>query len=173
MSGAGWASMRSPAPDIVAEWSPRLLGTLVHLAVRRVVESDRRIVDADSATAAMRAVLPPGLAVTHRLMLMQRGRMRLLVWGERFDPRPDWAFVGAELVVDDVAIDLLWSRDGYVRADELKSGPLSTSNRRQAHNIADVCADAFGAASTGVRLISLAPSAARAELFVRSDRVAG
>lgn len=161
----GWPSTCSPAPQIVAHWSPRLVGTLLRLAVHRVVEADRRIVDGRAATQIMKSVLPPGLSVAHRLMLTQRGVARLLVWGERFDPRPGWTPLDAERLPDNATVDLLWMRSGRVRADLLMTGPLARAHRGRAGSAAEVCTVAFGAAFAGVRLISLAPVAPVWELI--------
>lgn len=163
--GAGWPSTCSPTPTLVAQWSPRLVGTLVRLAVRRVVETDRLIVDGRAATEIMKTVLPPGLSITHRLMLTQRGVARLLVWGERFDPRPAWTPLDVGKPAGEVAVALLWTRAGRVRADELTIGPLSQAGRRQAQRTAAACAATFGPAFGGVRLISLAPVAPAWELI--------
>lgn len=163
-AGAGWPSTCSPAPAIVAQWSPRLVGTLVRLALGRVIATDRRIVDGRVATEMMKTVLPPGLSVTHRLMLTQRGVVRLVIWGERFDPRPGWTPLQGVLV-EDVTAELLWSRGEQVRADALANGPLSRTDRARAQRTAEVCAAAFGDAFAGVRLISLAPAAPTWELI--------
>jgi hypothetical protein len=167
--GAAWPSTCSPAPQIVAQWSPRLVGTLVRLAVHRVVEADRRVVDGRAVTEIMKAVLPPGLSVTHRLMLTQRGVARLLVWGEHFDPRPGWTPLEGEQLACGASVDLLWTRAGRVRADSLTMGPLSRADRSRARRAADVCAAAFGAEFVGVRLISLAPVAPARELITAEN----
>jgi len=156
---ADWVSTRSPAPQLVARWSPRLVDTLVLLAITGVVEADRPVADRRAASAEIRAILPDGLSTTHRLMILQRAAGRLHVWGERFDPRPGWTPVGADLAAEVLTAAVLWTRMGRVRADLLESGPLSRGSRRRARRVAETCAAQFGGAFAGVRLISLAPAA--------------
>jgi len=163
-SQPGWASTRSPAPALVAVWSPRLASTLVHQALRLIVEADRHACTATAAAEAMEAVMPGGLATTHRLMLSQRGIARLLIWSRRFDPRPNWTLRATDLQATSAAVDLLWTRAGEIRADHIISGPLGTASRREARRVADVHAAAFGAAFTGVRLISLTPAPPKQEI---------
>jgi hypothetical protein len=158
--GADWASTRSPAPQLVEQWSPRLVDTLVRVAIGRMLWSGLTVPDRTAASDAIRAVVPAGLSTTHRLMLVQRGAGRVLVWGERFDPRPAWTLVDVDVAVDGIVADLLWTRAGRIRVDQLETGPLSRASRRHARRVAAACSVQFDGACDGVRLISLAPATA-------------
>jgi hypothetical protein len=162
MSGMGrttvsaWSSRHSPAPRIVPEWGPTLIGTLLHRAVQWVVLDARQASVAVLGRRAAAHVLPARLAVIHRLMVEQRVAQGTTVWLEEFDPRPDWRPLAVEINVGEVRIDLLWiAPDGRIRADELKSGGITARDRRQASAIDAAGVAAFGSAWAGVRLIGL------------------
>lgn len=147
---------------LVDEWGPRLIGTLLHLAIQwLVVASPTDGTEAVRRRAAAQ-VLPEGLAVIHRLMVDQRVAQGVDVWLAEFDPRPTWQPLAVEVNVGDVRIDLLWiAAGGRIRADELKSGGIAGRDRRQATAIDAAGAMAFGSAWAGVRLIGLSPTSSR------------
>ena len=174
MSGMGraqnavsaWSSRHSPAPQIVPEWGPTLIGTLLHRAIQWVVLDARQASVAVLGRRAAAHVLPARLAVIHRLMVEQRVAQGTTVWLEEFDPRPDWRPLAVELNVGDVRIDLLWiASDGRIRADELKSGGITARDRRQASAIDAAGVVAFGSAWAGVRLIGLSAISSRCLLL--------
>lgn len=73
----------------------------------------------------------------------------------RFGPT-GWKFLGSEVIAGDVAFDLLWTRNGMVFADEVKSGMfgIDLGERRlkaQVDAQADVGRNAWGSSFLGVR----------------------
>lgn len=78
--------------------------------------------------------------------------------------RPGWSFVGSEVIVGDVALDLLWEREGALEADEIKTGSSAAAEYRdeaaaQARSQAEAASECLGPAFRGVRLVLLkAPS---------------
>ena len=68
--------------------------------------------------------------------------------------------LASELVVEDVALDLLWRlRDGRLRADEIKTGMWAAQEpglvRAQVQGQVDACSGALGPAFVGVRAVML------------------
>lgn len=85
--------------------------------------------------------------------------------------RPGWRFEGAEVIVGDLALDLLWSKSGHLEADEIKSGLAAPQDwrhavRQQAAAQADAARAVYGSAFRGVRAVLLA--APRESFLVRS-----
>jgi hypothetical protein len=154
-----WPSTNSPAPRAVAEWSPALIGVLVRAAVQHCVLEPITALSNQHLQLHAEAVLPPGLATIHRLMVTQRVGQGLAVWLDAYDPRPDWRPLGIEAAAGKLRIDLLWiNASGNIRADHLRSGALNARARAEAARIHDAGHATFGPAWRGVRLISLQPS---------------
>ncbi len=88
--------------------------------------------------------------------------------------RPGWTFVGSEIVVGDVALDLLWEKQGAFEADEIKSGfeagdVMDREAQVQAQGQAEAGRSEFGSSFRGVRLVLLTSPASSS--FVRPDGV--
>ena len=88
--------------------------------------------------------------------------------------RPGWTFVGSEIVVGDVALDLLWEKQGAFEADEIKSGfeagdVMDREARVQAQGQAEAGRSEFGSSFRGVRLVLLTSPASSS--FVSPDGV--
>lgn len=74
--------------------------------------------------------------------------------------RPGWKYEGREVIVDDVALDLLWSNGGRLQADEIKTGFSAveqgeTLARRQAESQCGAGRTRFGSSFEGVRVVLL------------------
>ena len=158
-SPAGWASTSSPAPQLVAHWSPRLIGALTQAAVQHCMLHPISALHNQHLQRHAAAVVPAGLATMHRLMIIQRVGQALAAWLDTYDPRPDWRPLGIEAAAGTLRIDLLWiNARGKIRADHLKISALNARGRAEAARIHDAGQTTFGAAWRGVRLISLQPS---------------
>lgn len=88
--------------------------------------------------------------------------------------RPGWTFIGSEIVVGDVALDLLWEKQGAFEADEIKSGfeagdVMDEESRTQAQEQAVAGRTKFGSPFLGVRLVLLTSPASSS--FVSPDGV--
>lgn len=70
------------------------------------------------------ALISERLAPVYRQSLKQRVVTAATRYFTRFGP-VGWTFVGSEVVVGEVALDLVWTRGGLVMADELKTGAVS------------------------------------------------
>jgi hypothetical protein len=65
-------------------------------------------------------MLPAGLAPVHRQALLPFVVPMAASYLRHFK-RPGWRFLGSEVIVGDVALDLLWQRGSRLEADEVKS----------------------------------------------------
>jgi hypothetical protein len=151
--------LRSPAPEKVPTWSSALIGTLVHEAIQwcALKEDHAR---PDASDRSVTAVVPNHLAPMHALMVRQRVHQDVLTWLERYDRRPTWKPLGAEVHVGDVRVDLLWQdASGRIAADEMKTGWITTPARNQLAAIDAAGRGLYGRLWEGVRLIDLAESA--------------
>lgn len=139
-------------------WAPEVRGSLCHQLLARLCE--RGITDPHEIEPVARSVLPPRLAVVHRQALLS---FLVPMAGSylRHFARPDWQFMGSEVIVGPVALDLLWRRGERIEADEVKScashteGWLSAAEA-QAREQAIAAREHFGPKFAGVRIVALA-----------------
>jgi hypothetical protein len=143
---------------VVPTWSNALIGTLVHQAIQWCALREDRA-RADASDRAVAAVLPDRLAPIHALMARQRVHQDVLIWLERYDRRPEWAPIGAEVQIGEVRVDLLWALpSGRIAADEIKTGWVSLAAHNQLAAIDAAGRDRYGVRWDGARLIDLAAS---------------
>ena len=74
-------------PRLVPSWGPDLIGVLTH---RLIFELAARSSRAPATRTEVNAIVPPGLAPTHALMVAQRLWQLSGCWSDLFDPRPAW-----------------------------------------------------------------------------------
>lgn len=103
------------------------VGTLVHAVLGSLLRRPQPI-ELFAARRVIDAYLPQNLAPVYRQSLRQRVVSSVLIYETEFR-RPDWRFAGAESILEDSALDLVWvTPGGRVFADEVKVG-LAASQR--------------------------------------------
>lgn len=135
------------------------MGTLIHSVLANLLRKSDAITPA-SIRAETDAHLPSDLATVYRQSLRQRAVGAVLTYEREF--RVDgWRFAGAETIVQDSALDLVWvTSAGLVYADEIKTG---LNARLFLDQLTSQCAgqyaagiQVFGPRFSGVRAILLA-----------------
>lgn len=135
------------------------VGTLVHEVLAALLCRQQSL----TLTAIREEVdarLPVRLATVYRQSLRQRVIGAVTIYEAEFR-EPTWQFAGAEMIVGDSALDLVWiSPAGHVYADEIKSGISASARMNQ---LSAQCrgqfasgSEIFGARFVGVRAILLA-----------------
>lgn len=139
-------------------WAPEVRGSLCHQLIARLCEQG--ITDPHEIEPVARSVLPWPLAVVHRQALLS---FLVPMAGSylRHFARPDWRFMGSEVIVGPVALDLLWQRGERIEADEVKSCASQTEGwllaaEAQAREQAIAAGEHFGPKFAGVRIVALA-----------------
>jgi hypothetical protein len=139
-------------------WAPEVRGTLCHRLIAELCE--HKITDPHVIERHARALLPGGLAPVHEQALLS---FLVPMAGSYLtrSSRSGWHFEGSEVIVGEVALDLLWARAGRLQADEVKScASVAIMWRERAAAQASVQARAarahYGAAFEGVRVVALA-----------------
>lgn len=139
-------------------WAPEVRGALCHRLIAELCT--REITDIPSIEALALTMLPERLAPVHRQALLAF----VLPMGAsylRHFSRPGWRFLGSEVIVGNVALDLLWQRGSRLEADEVKSSasePTLWRAAAEAQAAAQVRAGRrhFGTDFAGVRIAALA-----------------
>jgi hypothetical protein len=139
-------------------WAPEVRGALCHCLIAEICASD--ITKTSSIEALAAAMLPAGLAPVHRQALLAFVVPMAASYLRHFS-RPGWRFLGSEVIVGDVALDLLWQRGSRLEADEVKSSASAPALWRavaeaQAAAQARAGRQHFGGAFAGVRITALA-----------------
>lgn len=101
----------------------------------------------------------PRLSPVHRQARAQFALTGAAAYFRRFGPS-GWKLMGSEVIEGDVAFDLLWTKDGSVFADEVKSGMfgIDLGEQRleaQVDAQADVGRNTWGESFLGVRPVVL------------------
>lgn len=139
-------------------WAPEVRGTLCHRLIAEICA--REITEIRSIETVAVAILPARLAPVHRQALLAFVVPMAASYLRHFS-RPGWRFLGSEVIVGDVALDLLWRRGSRLEADEVKSSASAPTLWRAAAE-AQAAAQAscarrhFGGAFAGVRIAALA-----------------
>ncbi|HEV3321088.1 MAG TPA: hypothetical protein VG147_02725 [Solirubrobacteraceae bacterium] len=139
-------------------WAPEVRGTLCHRLIAEICVCE--ITDTRSIEALAAAMLPAGLAPVYRQALLT---FLVPMAGSylRHFSRPGWRFLGSEVIVGPIALDLLWQHGSRLEADEVKSSastPTLWRDAAQAQAAAQARAGRrhFGEAFAGVRIAALA-----------------
>jgi hypothetical protein len=139
-------------------WAPEVRGALCHRLIAEICA--REITDTHSIEALAAAMLPTRLALVHRQALLT---FLVPMAGSylRHFSRPGWRFLGSEVIVGSVALDLLWQQGSRMEADEVKSSasiPTLWRAAAQAQAAAQARAGRrhFGEVFAGVRVAALA-----------------
>ncbi len=139
-------------------WAPEVRGALCHRLIAEICA--REITEPRSIETLAAAMLPARLAPVHRQALLAFVVPMAASYLRHFR-RPGWRFLGSEVIVGDVALDLLWQRGSRLEADEVKSSASAPTLWRAAAE-AQAAAQAraarrhFGGAFAGVRIAALA-----------------
>jgi hypothetical protein len=149
---------RSALQRAAMVWAPEVRGALCHRLIAELCERD--VADPHAIEAHARPLLPRGLAQVHEQALLAFLVPMAGSYLLRFR-RPGWRFVGSEVIVGGVALDLLWEASGRLQADEVKSSvSIATAWRphaaEQARAQAVVGRAHYGEAFEGVRVVALA-----------------
>jgi hypothetical protein len=137
---------------------PDRVGMLLHELLAEHLSSRPRSRWQDSLRDSVRDALP-SLSLAHALALETRLVSLAARYLDRYLPARSSEFLGAEVFVEDVRLDLLWLESGRLFADELKTGsaPMSRAMAiRQSHAQLMAGRAAFGNAFAGVRVVLLA-----------------
>ncbi len=139
-------------------WAPEVRGALCHQLIAELCA--REITEPHAIEPHARALLPQRLAAVHQQALLSFLVPMAGSYLTRF-ARPGWRFAGSEVIVGEVALDLLWERAGRLQADEVKSCASTTLAWReraatQAHAQARAARAHYGQAFEGVRVVALA-----------------
>jgi len=100
-------------------------------------------------------------SISHTQSRRQRVSTSVASYFARFRRTDEWQFLGAEVNVDDVRLDLLWiHRDGQIQADEVKTGVEAVfakerSLRIQLESQVRAGRTVFGTPFEGVRAVLL------------------
>ena len=139
-------------------WAPHERGRLCHLLISELCA--KRASDPHAVETVARGLLPPTLSPVHRQALLSfivpMGASYL-----RHYARPGWRFLGSEVIVGDVALDLLWQRGSRLEADEVKSSAAQPAEwmpaaEAQARAQVQAARAHYGSAFAGVRVVALA-----------------
>jgi hypothetical protein len=139
-------------------WAPEVRGSLCHRLIAELCE--RGVTDPHEIEPVARTVLPPRLAVAHRQALLSFLVGMAGSYLSHF-ARPGWRFLGSEVIVGDVALDLLWQRGERLKADEVKScasqreGWLAAAEAQARAQVREARTH-FGSQFAGVRVVALA-----------------
>lgn len=140
-------------------WAPEVRGALCHQLIALACAD--RMTDPHALEVAARAsVVPAALAPVHRQALVSF-MVPMAASYLRQARRTGWRFAGSEIVVGDVALDLLWQRRARLEADEVKSSASDPETwrslaRAQAEAQARAGRRHLGAGFAGVRVVALA-----------------
>jgi hypothetical protein len=139
-------------------WAPEVRGALCHRLIAELCV--RELTETGSIEVLAATMLPVGLAPVHRQALLAFIVPMAASYLRHFS-RPGWRFLGSEVIVGDVALDLLWQRGSRLEADEVKSSASAPTLWRaaaEAQAAAQACAARrhFGDAFAGVRIAALA-----------------
>ena len=140
-------------------WAPEVRGALCHRLIAEICA--REITEPRSIETLAATMLPAGLAPVHRQALLAFVVPMAASYLRHFS-RPGWRFLGSEVIVGDVALDLLWQRGSRLEADEVKSSASTPTLWRAAAQRAGRRPGAraptqhFGDAFAGVRITALA-----------------
>lgn len=99
-------------------------GTAIHLFVALIAGKFGASASVAQILEASVVLHTKGLAPVYRQAIMQRVVTAASRYFTRFSPR-GWRFVGSEVIVGGVALDLLWESNGYLMADEIKTGAVA------------------------------------------------
>lgn len=134
------------------------VGSLIHAVLASLLRRSEGI-SVQSARNTVDAHLPERLAPVYRQALRQRVIASCLIYESDFR-RGDWRYAGAEQILEDSALDLVWiDSTGSVYADEVKTGLASSlridqlTAQCQAQFAAGV--SVFGRRFAGVRAVLL------------------
>lgn len=136
------------------------VGTRIHELIAQLLTSEVNLDDSERVLSFLFKQERHG-TITHR----QARRARLISGAANyvfaFRRHEPWAFLGAEVNVGDVRLDLLWiNPEGQIEADEIKSGNGAGLQldrfRTQAESQFAAGREVFGDRFTGVRLVILA-----------------
>jgi hypothetical protein len=156
------------------------LGTICHKGLAWLLTHELPL-DEPHAVFAADAMLGRDVAVVYRASLRAWVAGATVRYERHFRRSDAWRFLGAEVIVDEVALDMLWVNfDGRVEADELKTGlePAGSlaSSLAQAIGQARAAAAIIGSQFQAVRLVVLndpqlsaviAPDGSTQPLFTR------
>lgn len=151
---------RSPTGDGT---HPEQIGTLTHELIAAIA---RRYGGAPSPADVLELASKFDFGRFSSPIRMARRQRAVTLAGAFFSyfGRPGWSVVGSEVVVGEVALDLLWEKAGALEADEVKTGSRAAAGylneaKAQAQGQAEVARQYLGEAFRGVRLVLLkAPS---------------
>jgi hypothetical protein len=139
-------------------WAPEVRGALCHRLIAELCAHEITMTGSIEPFAA--AVLPAELAPVHRQALLAFVVPMAASYLRHFS-RPGWQFLGSEVIVGEVALDLLWQRGSRLEADEVKSSASAPTLGRAAAEVqaatqARCGRRHFGDAFAGVRITVLA-----------------
>ncbi len=139
-------------------WAPDVRGSLCHRLIAELCARD--ITDPSAIEGFARGLLPPHLAAVHRQALLSFLVPMAASYLRHF-ARPGWTLLGSEVIVNGVALDLLWQRAERLEADEVKSSAsqpqaFMPAAQEQALAQAHAARDHFGPEFAGVRIVALA-----------------
>jgi hypothetical protein len=139
-------------------WAPQERGRLCHLLIGELCA--KRISEPSAIEGVARGLLAPTLAAVHRQALLSF-IVPMAASYLRHYGRPGWRFLGSEVIVGDVALDLLWQRENRLEADEVKSSAAQPAQwlpaaEAQARAQAQAAREHYGSAFAGVRVVALA-----------------
>jgi hypothetical protein len=140
--------------------TPDQVGVTVHQIIGELLVSD---IDLQDPRAIHGYVLKRvrSFSISHTQSRRQRVSTSVASYFARFRRDDDWQFLGAEVNVDDVRLDLLWiHRDGRIQADEVKTGvgavfAKERSLRIQIESQVRAGRTVFGTTFEGVRAVLL------------------
>lgn len=135
------------------------VGTLVHQVLASLL-SRRAPITVAAVREEVDVRLPVRLASVYRQSLRQRVVGAAMIYETEFR-ESTWRFAGAEMIIGDSALDLVWfAPGGYVYADEIKSGisasALLDQITAQCRAQFDAGSEIFGRRFVGVRAVLLA-----------------
>jgi hypothetical protein len=145
-----------------ADLSSERVGSMAHEAIARLVVTHPPRPTARQVDRVVRSMLRDDLAPVYRQSLRARVGTAVSRYFDRFDRRPHWQPLGAELNVDDVRLDLVWlGPRGRIEADEIKAGPAAIgihaqATLGQARQQLLAGQRVFGSRFAGVRVVILA-----------------
>jgi hypothetical protein len=99
------------------------VGTATHLLIGRLAARYGIATDEEILRAGRKWLVAPRLAIPNRQALRAQVLSLAGVYFRGF-ARPGWRLIATEVVIDDVALDLVWQRAGRIEVDELKTGRL-------------------------------------------------
>lgn len=141
--------------------TPNQTGTTVHQILGEILVSE---IDPQDPRAIHEYVLKRvrSFSISHTQSRRHRVSTSVASYFARFRRESGWEFLGAEVNVDDVRLDLLWiHQDGRIQADEVKTGvgavfAKERTLRNQLESQVRAGREVFGPSFEGVRAVLLA-----------------